>query len=288
MKKKRLKSRCKLLIISFMFFIFIIELYILKQNMDSNVKVKKGKEDITICEQTNKENISDKGINNYEQTERELDEETSVEKIIQKERRRTKKQISEEISKIDEEYNTKEKNTQNNDLEDIDIYNIIINEANASQEFVDKLVKQILLIPDNIIEDFYKKGWNICITNKDLRDSPEVRKDIENGREIFTILGLVDWSEHKIYLANNGDAIKKYVIIHEYGHYTDAIYKWESLKKDWTKICEEERHIIIGESVMDNDSELFAEIFKYVILEREENKDTQAYQYVKEIIETNS
>lgn len=162
------------------------------------------------------------------------------------------------------------------------IYGLIDNEAKADAEFVEKIVSQIELIPEDIIETFTKEGWRICITNENLENklvnpAPELLQDD------VIITGLTEISENTIYLYNVGLTLINNTAIHEFGHYTDRIYGWPSLEPEFKTVYINEKQLIKSDCVINNERELFAEAFERVIL-KEDTDDLEVYSYIKETL----
>lgn len=293
MKKRRLRSLFKTLIISMLFLILTVQIYILKQVMDSNTKTEKTKESVMAYEQSKEEKVEKevKQSDECKQTngaKREIVKEEIVtdteNKMQEEEEETTEKQISkEEINETKKEQNDQEETEVIGELESSNIYNMIVNEANASQEFVDEVVNQMLMLPNSIIQHFYENGWVICITNEDLKNKLVSEDD---GRAISEVWGIVIRDEHIIYIKNDGFALKNYVTIHEMGHYADFyVYGSSSLTEEFADICKRDKGSLTGECLMDNESEIFAELFKYIALRRDDNKGTEADNYLRRIIE---
>lgn len=164
------------------------------------------------------------------------------------------------------------------------IYKLIDNEAKADKEFIDKIVAQIEIIPDDTIETFIQEGWRICITNENLKDKL-IEPDGELLRDDITITGLMEISEDTIYLYNVGLTIINNTVIHEFGHYTDRIHGWPSLEPEFKSIYNNERQLIKSDSVIGNARELYAEAYKRIML-KEDTENLEAYEYVKESFNT--
>ncbi len=247
MKKKRLRSRLKLLKMSFillLFLIFIFQIATLKQTL----KINNHYEVMTITVNGKERQVQDNQTLSH----------NSIKEI-----------------------------TTNEEKQPI-IFNIqIVNVANADKDFMEALEKQIQLVPNEIIESFINDNYQICITNEDIKNllvnpSPNKLQD-----KIF-VLGFLKRSDNILYIRNHELVIEIYTVVHEFGHYADKYYGWISNTKEWKRIFKEEKEIIKSEVKIFDERELFAQIFSDIMTGREDNKDTQAYQYIKELIETNS
>lgn len=228
--------------------------------------------------------------NKYGNIKTQLNKETNIENnIVQSDINKTKKQKEKnsesniiqsdekEICKIQEE----------DELEKLDLYSLIQNEANANQEFIDNIAWQIHLIPKDITKIFIERQYVICITRENLKNKLTLMQG-DTSYDNMKITGFLDRTNgimYKYYDSNtNNDT---YTIIHEFGHFADFfVYENPSATEEFKQIYDKEYIIIQSQTSINinNERELFAEMFKCVILQKTEYEKFEAYQYVKDII----
>lgn len=165
------------------------------------------------------------------------------------------------------------------EAEDVDPYSLILNYAEADQQFVDTLVSQINMVPKYIINCYAEQNGVIIITNGDLR----YRKPEENMKENTRVYGVLSCADNVMYIYNNDEVLETYTVIHEFGHYTDKLHNWISSKHKFKTIYKSEKDIIETEALIDSEREIFAEAFKKLII-GEEQKELEVYEYIRETI----
>ena len=239
---KKLKKRIKVLCVSIAILITLINIYIINQRVE-------------LKENTRYVSKNEKVVETHQETT-ENEEKNLINTI---------KEVGEQA--IDEAYET----------EEVDPYSFIINEANADQEFVDELVRQINLVPREVVKSFAKKKWTICITNEDLHNKLVKNKD-EEDLDSKMIAGLLLITDDIMYIYNNDKVLREYVVIHEFGHYADKIYGWPSYKEEFKSIYVKEKIDTI--SLIGDEQELYAEAFKIIMLGRED-ESLEVYKYIK-------
>lgn len=171
-------------------------------------------------------------------------------------------------------------------VEKIDIYSLIVNKANANSNFVDNIVWQINLIPNNIIETFVERQYIICITNENLKN----KLTLVQGETLYDnikIIGFLDRTDEILYIYYDGITTNNtYTVIHEFGHFADYfVYGNPSATGEFEEIYNNEYEVIQTQTDINvnNERELFAETFKSVILQKNDN--TSAYKFVQDCIE---
>lgn len=204
---------------------------------------------------------------------------TKNENLEPQELKTTRQEVEELLASL-EEIEATEENYYAYESEDFAAYSLIVNEANASQEFVDELARQINLVPKDILNSFKEKNWTICITNEDLHNKL-VKKQNEEMADNMVIEGLLVISDDIIYVYNDNIALESYTVIHEFGHYADKMYGWPSLKNEFKQIYNEEKDSIKTTTSLHSEEELYAEAFKKVILKKDD-AEHKVYQYVKD------
>lgn len=278
MKKRRLKNRIAILLISILFLTFLVEIHILKYNKEIKVETKIEE---TIQTSYVYEEIDQKQQDIYEERAKE-----NLNKVEEKEEQQ--KGEIETYENVDSNESDETETIYSTEIQNINIYEYVVNEANASQEFVNQVVDQVSKIQNDstlnkITQQFYENGWIICITNEDLKNK---LVDADDGRAISEVWGIVKRDEHIIYIKNDKFVLEKYVLIHEMGHYADFyVYGSSSLTEEFEDICNRKKGSLIGECLMDNESEIFAELFKYIVIGRDDNKGTEPDNYVRRITE---
>lgn len=166
----------------------------------------------------------------------------------------------------------------------INYNDLIINSAMADQNFVNAVISHLQLNPNKILNTFYMEGWKVCITKEDLYNKLVLTENEKKEERCVFIAGLTIIEEKTIYIAYDDRAIKNYTTIHEIGHYTDIIYKWPSCTDKYKNIYVNEAQSLNSQTRINNNKELFAETYKYVILQRTEYDYLETYQYVEDII----
>lgn len=161
---------------------------------------------------------------------------------------------------------------------------LIINSAMADKDFVNKVIEHLQLIPNEILDTFYKDGWKICITRENLYNKLVLTESQKKEEQCIFISGLTKIEEKIIYIAYDDRVINNYTTIHEMGHYTDIMYKWPSCTERYKDIYIKEEQKLNSEIIINSNKELFAETFNYVILQKTEYESLETYQYVKDII----
>ena len=191
-------------------------------------------------------------------------------------------EVLQNVKHVEDTQETKE--LQNVEVLQISYDELIVNSAIADRNFVNMVIAHLQLIPNEIISTFYMEGWKICITKEDLYNKLVLTESEKKEERRVYIAGLTVIEEKTIYIAYSDRAINNYTIIHEIGHYTDIMYKWPSCTEKYENIYLKEGQSINSETRINNNKELFAETFKYVILQRTEYEHLETYQYVEDII----
>lgn len=171
-------------------------------------------------------------------------------------------------------------------VEKIDLYSLIVNKANADSNFIDNIVWQINLIPNNIIETFVERQYTICVTNENLKNKLTLVQG-ETSYDNIKIIGFLDRTDGILYIYYDGITTNNtYTVIHEFGHFADYfVYGNPSGTGEFEEIYNNEYEVIQTQTNINvnNERELFAETFKSVILQK--NDDTSAYKFVQGCIE---
>lgn len=176
---------------------------------------------------------------------------------------------------------------QEDEVQITDIYYLIQNEANANKNFIDNVLWQVSIIPNDIINTFIEREYIICITNENLKNKLTLVQG-ETYYDNIKIVGFLDRTDGVMYNYYDGNTTNDtYTIIHEFGHFADFfVYGNPSATEEFGQIYDKE-HISIQSQTninINNERELFAEMFKCVLIQKAEYEKFEAYQYVKDII----
>lgn len=244
---KKLKKRIKVLFVSIAILITLINVYFINQIVEAKESTKYVSRNEEVVET---------------QQETAKKEEENLINTLKEEKEPA----------IDETYET----------EEVDTYSFIINEANADQEFVDELVRQINLVPKDIVNSFATKKCTIHITNEDLHNKlVKNEKYYEENLDSAMIWGLLLITDDIMYIYNDESVLREYVVIHEFGHYADKVYGWPSYDEKFKPIYAKEKEKIDTISLKRNEQELYAEAFKMIIIGRYD-ESLEVYKYVKD------
>lgn len=144
----------------------------------------------------------------------------------------------------------------------------------VNMENVRALEVTLHLIPTELLRRFYNNGWKNCVTDENIGETYMNN----NNRYKAAIV----WGEKMIVVEDRSDAIN--AIIHELGHYLDGTNNRPSYSDEFHQIYLEEAETfkanIVDGGCVHNQSEFFAQIFYYYILDP--SKCTpKAYEYIE-------
>ncbi len=278
-----LKRKLKILVVSLVILVTLTSYYLIKETFNQ----KSVETNIANLEKNVNEELKQAKENTINKEEdstpkNTVNEETAVVQQEVIEEIKPEQTTIYEIKVCNTEETHEEKSTSNNveDYRQKEYYKCIDNEANADKHFVDSVVSQMSLLPNETIERFMKEGKRICITNENLKEKlNELDKEKIQDDSITT--GLICYSEGIIYLLYNDLTIQTYTVIHEFGHGTDEILGWASSEPEFETIYNSEKQIIKTDVEIINEREMYAEAYKRVIL-KQDTEDLEVYKYVKE------
>ncbi|MBQ7943436.1 MAG: hypothetical protein IJ326_05165 [Lachnospiraceae bacterium] len=141
------------------------------------------------------------------------------------------------------------------------------------------LAETLVLLPQNIIEQFYADGWGIVITQESLSDM--YYKGIYNN-----VMAVTDGYIKVIWISASEKSIRNSVI-HEMGHYIQFTYDFPNKTEEFEAIYEAERKkfVVVGGSAAQARSsslEYFAEAFQEYFLHPDSLLENTplTYQYI--------
>lgn len=289
-EKAMLKRKLKILVVSLLVLITLTSYYFIKEADEFNKKsvetnITNSKENANEkLKQVQEENLIQENTLNKEDSTLENTENEGTAVVQEEVIEETKPEQTTiyEIKVCNTEETHEEKSTSNN-VEDYiqkEYYKCIDNEANADKHFVDSVVSQMSLLPNETVERFMNEGKRVCITNVNLKEKLN-ESDKEKVQDDSITTGLIDYSEGIIYLLYNDLTIQTYTTIHEFGHYTDEMLGWVSSEPEFETIYNSEKYIINTDVEIINEKEMYAEAYKRVIL-KQDTENLEAYKYVKE------
>lgn len=159
-------------------------------------------------------------------------------------------------------------------------------EGRVSKWDAEKLIETLKVVPDKILQDFNKDGFEIILTDVNISEK------YYKGKVIGIISGLFVEEDKKIYISRKSNYIN-YATIHEIGHYFDFKNNWSSVSKEFINIYESEKEKLKTVSCDDhyksNSKEFFATSFKEFLKnpKRLKKYTPLTYEYIKKLFDEN-
>lgn len=154
-----------------------------------------------------------------------------------------------------------------------------LSDSLSIDEYYAILAEVLVMVPQNVLDQFYADGWGIMITQENLSDK------YFNG--IYSnVMAVTDGYIKVIWISASERAIRSSVI-HEMGHYIEFTYNYPNDTEAFKAIYEEERmkFVVVGGSpaqARGSSLEYFAEAFQEYFLHPDSLmiNTPKTYQYI--------
>ena len=168
-----------------------------------------------------------------------------------------------------------------------ELSNVVIGvDGSASDSLVEYASKYFLAIPYNIRNHYINNGWNVLLTNKDIKDT------YYNGQVEGRVSGLIKFDTKITYIYASRYDVRN-SLIHEFGHYLDWCCSWVSRSEEFLDIYNLEKGNLVDLWSDDGhdisiEYEYFAESFSRYVLYGDKfiEECPMTYEFIKNCVDS--